>query len=182
MVTETRHQYPVYASKIGRGTYGPLTIVGTGDFNIGSFCSIAGDVKLVTWGHRTDWVTTYPFNEFIEWYPAGQEKIYGHPVIYGPLEIGSDVWIGQGVTIMGTVKIGSGSVIAAGAVVVKDVEPYSIIGGNPGKLIRKRFSDEDIEFLLKLKWWDKPNEEIKSIMPHLCTNDLSKLKLLYPME
>ena len=74
--------------------------------------------------------------------------------------IGNDVWIGQNVTIMPGVIIGDGAIIAANSTVVKSVEPYSIYGGNPAKFIKKRFSDEKIEFLLKLEWWNWSGEEI----------------------
>lgn len=72
--------------------------------------------------------------------------------------IGNDVWIGSNVKILQGIKICDGAVIAAGALITKDVEPYAIVGGVPAKLIRKRFSDEDIKFLLDLKWWDKGEE------------------------
>ena len=78
----------------------------------------------------------------------------------GDTVIGNDVWIGQDVTIMPGVIIGDGAVIAANSTVVKSVEPYSIYGGNPAKFIKKRFSDEKIEFLLKLEWWNWSEEEI----------------------
>tara|TARA_Y100001937_G_C7088338_1_gene316468 strand:+ start:166 stop:753 length:588 start_codon:yes stop_codon:yes gene_type:complete len=78
----------------------------------------------------------------------------------GDIIIGNDVWIGFGATIMSGVTIGDGSIVAANATVSKDVEPYSIVGGNPAKLIKKRFTDKDIDFLLELKWWDWPEEKI----------------------
>jgi virginiamycin A acetyltransferase len=78
----------------------------------------------------------------------------------GDTVIGNDVWIGQNVTIMPGIKIGDGAIIAANSTVVKSVEPYTIYGGNPAKFIKKRFSDEKIEFLLKLQWWNWSEEEI----------------------
>lgn len=109
--------------------------------------------------HRMDGITTYPFNIF----GCGWEKVT--PTIEqlpfkGDTVIGNDVWIGQNVTIMPGVIIGDGAIIAANSTVVKSVEPYSIYGGNPAKFIKKRFSDEKIEFLLKLEWWNWSGEEI----------------------
>ena len=91
------------------------------------------------------------------------EKISKNRFFYNktPLtKIGNDVWIGQNVTIMPGIKIGDGAIIAANSTVVKSVEPYTIYGGNPAKFIKKRFSDEKIEFLLKLQWWNWSEEEI----------------------
>lgn len=108
-----------------------------------------------------DCITTYPFNIFgSEW-----EKVT--PTIEqlpfkGDTVIGNDVWIGQNVTIMPGVKVGDGAIIAANSVVVKDIEPYTIYGGNPAKFIKKRFNDEKIEFLLKLQWWNWDEEKIFS--------------------
>mgnify|MGYP000030096949 FL=1 len=109
--------------------------------------------------HRMDGITTYPFNIF----GCGWEKVT--PTIEqlpfkGDTVIGNDVWIGQNVTIMPGVIIGDGAIIAANSTVVKSVEPYSIYSGNPAKFIKKRFSDEKIEFLLKLEWWNWSGEEI----------------------
>ena len=108
---------------------------------------------------RMDGITTYPFNIF----GCGWEKVT--PTIEqlpfkGDTVIGNDVWIGQNVTIMPGVIIGDGAIIAANSTVVKSVEPYSIYSGNPAKFIKKRFSDEKIEFLLKLEWWNWSGEEI----------------------
>jgi virginiamycin A acetyltransferase len=74
--------------------------------------------------------------------------------------IGNDVWIGQNVTIMPGVKVGDGAIIAANSTVVKSIEPYTIYGGNPAKFIKKRFSDEKTQFLLKLQWWNWDEEKI----------------------
>jgi virginiamycin A acetyltransferase len=74
--------------------------------------------------------------------------------------IGNDVWIGQNVTIMPGVKVGDGAIIAANSTVVKNIEPYTIYGGNPAKLIKNRFSDEKVEFLLKLQWWNWEEDKI----------------------
>ena len=94
----------------------------------------------------------------------------------GDTIIGNDVWFGRECLIMPGVKIGDGAIIAARSVVVKDIEPYSIVGGNPARVIRKRFDDAMIELLLRVKWWDRDSDSIASILPLLCNNDLSYVK------
>lgn len=128
---------------------------------IGKFCAIAEGVKFIMNGanHRMEGITTYPFNIF----GCGWEKVT--PTIEqlpfkGDTVIGNDVWIGQNVTIMPGIQIGDGAIISSNATVVKNVEPYAIYGGNPAKLIKKRFADEIVEFLLKLQWWNWDEEKI----------------------
>lgn len=139
---------------------------------IGKFCALAEGVKFIMNGanHRMDGITTYPFNIF----GGGWEKVT--PTVEqlpfkGDTVIGNDVWIGQQVTIMPGVKIGDGAIIAANSTVVKDVEAYSIYGGNPAQLIKKRFSAAQIEFLLKLKWWDWDEEKIFNNLEKLVSED-----------
>ena len=144
---------------VGRFTYGHdgIRIFDWGQgpvAKIGSFCSISGDSRFYLGGnHRSDWVSTYPFgNIYRDIFPnikAGVGKL-------GNIVIGNDVWIGHSATIMTGVTVGSGAVIAANSHVVKDVEPYSIVGGNPAKHIRYRFTPEQIASLLKISWWDWP--------------------------
>ncbi|MCL4155417.1 UNVERIFIED_CONTAM: hypothetical protein GTU68_020363, partial [Idotea baltica] len=111
---------------------------------IGKFCMIASDVTFIMNGanHLTDSISSYPFAIFGgAWQDAMKDKSYPTK---GNTLIGNDVWIGYNATIMPGVKIGDGSIIASNTTVVKNVEPYSIVGGNPGKLIRKRFSEAEI--------------------------------------
>lgn len=162
---------------IGKYTYGidNITTYNYGSNNkliIGSFCSIAPNIKIYLGGnHRMDWVTTYPFGHI-------NQQIFnkfdgkGHPVSKGDVIIGNDVWIGSNVIIMSGVIIGDGSVIANNSHVVKDVEPYSIVGGNPAKLIRYRFIKEKIEKLLKIKWWNWDDSKINDNLHLLCNNDI----------
>lgn len=127
---------------------------------IGKFCQIASGVTFIMNGanHLQDSVSTFPFAIFGEdWKNAMEGKSYPTK---GDTEIGNDVWIGFDATIMPGVKIGDGAIIGSKSVVTKDVEPYSIVGGNPAKLIRKRFSEQRIEELLEMKWWDWPVDEI----------------------
>ena len=94
----------------------------------------------------------------------------------GDTIIGNDVWIGQNVTIMPGVHIGDGAIIGTNSVVAKDIPPYAIAVGNPCRVVRKRFDDELINILLKLRWWDKSIEEIENLMPILSCSDLEKVK------
>lgn len=139
---------------------------------IGKFCMIASDVKFIMNGanHLSEAISAYPFAVFGEgWSDAMEGKSYPYK---GNTVVGNDVWIGYNATIMGGVTIGDGAIIAANATVVKDVAPYSIVGGNPAKEIRKRFSEEEIEKLLELKWWDWPKEKIIKNVKHLTGNQL----------
>lgn len=127
---------------------------------IGRFCMIASGVTFIMNGanHLTDALSTYPFAIFGNgWEHAMDGKTYPQK---GDINIGNDVWIGYNATIMAGVTIGDGAIIAANATVVKDVEPYSIVGGNPAVLIRKRFPQETIDRLLALKWWNWSPEKI----------------------
>jgi virginiamycin A acetyltransferase len=127
---------------------------------IGKFCMIASDVTFIMNGanHLSKSITSYPFDIFGNgWEHAMEGKSYPNK---GDTVIGNDVWIGYQATIMPGVKVGDGAIIATKAVVVKDVAPYSIVGGNPAKEIGKRFSDEEIAKLLELQWWDWSIEKI----------------------
>ncbi len=94
----------------------------------------------------------------------------------GDIVIGNDVWFGRHCVIMPGVHIGDGAIIAAESVVTKDVEPYTVVGGHPARLIRKRFDDEMIALLLKWEWWNLPPEELVEALPILCDFDLKKVK------
>ncbi len=143
--------------QIGRHTYGSPKVFGNHNLvTIGSFCSIARAVVILSCHeHRVDWVSTYPFSEI---WQCGNE---GHPTGKGEIVIGNDVWIGYGSIILSGVTIGHGAVIGAGSVVTKDIKPYSVVAGNPAKLIRMRFADSEIEKLLKMAWWNWSDEKIK---------------------
>lgn len=148
----------------------------TGDkLIIGKFCMIASDVKFIMNGanHLSEAISAYPFAIFgKDWAHAMDGKSYPAK---GDIIIGNDVWIGYNATILAGVKIGHGAIIAANSTVVKDVEPYSIVGGNPVRLIKKRFSDETISNLLEIKWWDWDIERITANVQNLTGKDPLKL-------
>ena len=98
----------------------------------------------------------------------------GHPSTKGDVIIGNDVWIGADVTIMSGVTIGDGAVIANNSHVVKDVEAYSLVGGNPARLIKRRFTQEQINKLLQIKWWYWEDDKINKFTPLLCNQDIDK--------
>lgn len=142
---------------------------------IGKFCTIASDVKFIMNGanHLTISLTTYPFAIFGSgWENAMENRTYPQK---GDINIGNDVWIGYNATIMAGVRIGDGAVIATNSTIIKDVEPYSIVGGNPAKEIKKRFSVEVIEKLLSLKWWNWDIEKITKNIQNLTGNEIEKL-------
>jgi len=142
---------------------------------IGKFTMIASDVIFFMNGanHLTDAISSYPFSIFGEnWSDAMEGKVFPNK---GDTVIGNDVWIGYKATIMPGVTIGDGAVIAAHSVVIKDVAPYSIVGGNPAKVIKKRFSTEKIEKLLELKWWDWDVEKITRHVKDLTGRDVGAL-------
>ena len=141
---------------------------------VGNFCSIAANVNIYLGGnHRSDWVTTFPFGHVFKDKFTGFNGL-GHPATKGDVIIGNDVWIGENVTIMSGVTIGDGAIIANNSHVVKNVEPYSIVGGNPGKFIKYRFTKEQIEKLLEIKWWYWDDEKINKFTPLLCNNNIDE--------
>lgn len=159
----------------GKYTYGSPKILWNNKdakLTVGNFCSIAANVNIYLGGnHRIDWVTTYPFGH-IHKNKFNNFDGVGHPSTRGDVIIGNDVWIGSDVTIMSGVTIGDGAVIANNSHVVKDVEAYSLVGGNPAKLIKYRFASEQIEQLLKIKWWYWDDDKINKFTTLLCDNDI----------
>jgi virginiamycin A acetyltransferase len=144
---------------------------------IGKFCMIASDVKFIMNGanHLTTAISSFPFAIFGEdWKNAMDGKEYPSK---GNTEIGNDVWIGFNSTIMPGIKIGDGAIIGANSTVTKNVEPYTIVGGNPAKEIKKRFSKEQIELLLEIKWWNWEIEKITENVQNLTSENIDSLKI-----
>lgn len=167
----------VLGYEIGEYTYGvPKIVFPQGKLKIGRFCSIAWDVTIFLGGnHRTDWIASYPFPTSADRFPNAR-GIEDFLETRGDVTIGNDVWIGINVIVLSGVTIGDGAVIGAGTVVTSDVEPYTIVSGNPTRVIRKRFPDDVIEKLLEIKWWDWPYEKINSNVHVLCSGDVAKLE------
>ncbi|AKG19917.1 CatB-related O-acetyltransferase [Calothrix sp. 336/3] len=148
---------------------------------IGKFCSIASDVKFVMNGgnHRTDWLTNYPFPIFGAGWEVAMPETWPHK---GDTVIGNDVWIGYGAMVMPGIQIGDGAIIATGAVVTRNVAPYSVVGGNPAKEIRQRFPDQVIEKLLNIRWWDWEIEKITHNLKAICGSDIDTLQKIVNEE
>ena len=143
---------------------------------IGKFCQIAAGVEFVMNGanHQMNAVSTFPFYTLAGWNmkaPAPADM-----PLKGDTIIGNDVWIGQNATILPGVHIGDGAIIGASSVVGSDVEPYTIVAGNPAQFIRKRFDEELTNLMLEWRWWDKPIEEINALIPVLTSSDLTEVK------
>lgn len=141
---------------------------------IGKFGQFAHGTRFITSSadHPKRWFTTYPFavfNQdcmglFAEEFAKGKDTVVGH-----------DVWIGHNAMVLPGVCIGHGAIIGAGAVVTRDVPAYSVVAGNPAVVVRQRFSDQVVELLLRLRWWDLELEDIKAILPTLASADTGRL-------
>lgn len=158
--------------EIGDHTYGKPRVIYRGEkatLAIGKYCSISTHVVIFLGSeHRMEWVSTYPFS--VLWDSA--KTITTYHSTKGDVIIGNDVWIGYNVTILSGVKIGDGAVIGTGSVVSKDVPPYAIVAGNPARVVRYRFSEEAIEKLLKVRWWDWSDEKVQANTHLICSDSI----------
>ena len=145
---------------------------------IGRFCSIACGVKFLftSANHTLKSLSTYPFPIFFEEWGLDVENITTAWDNKGDIVIGNDVWIGYEAVIFSGVTIGGGAVIGARAVVTKDVPPYTIVGGVPAKVIRRRFPDETISRLLDLKWWNWPEERVAQDIEAIQAGNIEELR------
>lgn len=163
----------IVSSKIGYGSY-LAEGAKLAKASIGRYCSIGPNVNCIFGKHpSTTFVSTHP-SFFALKTPVGftyadeqHFKEFAEPHKGGfSITIGNDVWLGANVALMDGVKIGDGAIVAANALVTKDVEPYSIVGGVPAKLIKKRFNDDEIAFLVEFKWWEKSRKWIEDNASH----------------
>lgn len=143
---------------------------------VGKFCQIGRNVEFIMNGanHQMNSITTYPFYIFKGWEqdpPKKEDLPYK-----GDTVIGNDVWIGQNVTFLPGVHVGDGCIIGANAVVASDIPPYSVAVGNPARVTRKRFDDETIELLERLKWWNLSIGKIQKIIPLLSDSNIDRVK------
>lgn len=167
----------------GKYSYGDIKIVGgtRGTVNIGKYCSLGYGIKaFMSHDHNINNISSFPFG-----HPnMAITKLMKPPLptrndynIRRKLEIniGNDVFIGSEVILFRDITIGDGVAIGAYSIVTKDIPPYSVVVGH-SKIISKRFKDEDIEFLMRLKWWNLKDEEVAEIAPILCSSDIDKLR------
>lgn len=153
---------------IGAHTYGDVVRRGDmNNINIGKYCSIATDVVFDSGMNHGKYISNFPFKTRIG---VGNET----NVCKGDINIGNDVWVGEHVLIMSGVTIGDGAIIASHSKVTKDVPPYAIVGGIPAKIIRYRFSPMDVEKLLKIKWWDWPDEDVREYASLLSSSKIDE--------
>ena len=143
---------------------------------IGKFCQIAMGVEFIMndANHQMSAVSTFPFYTLDGWdmeAPSASDMPFK-----GNTVIGNDVWIGQNAVILPGVNIGDGAIIGANSVVGSNIAPYTIVAGNPAKVIRKRFDEELIDLMLRFKWWDKRITEINELIPILTCSDLEKVR------
>lgn len=148
---------------------------------IGKFCSIACGAKFIftSANHTKNSLSTYPFPLFFEEWNLPMSEITTAWDNKGDIVIGNDVWIGYEAIIMSGVHIGNGAIIGTRAVVTKDVEPYTIVGGIPAKSIRKRFDEDTILKLESLQWWDLPYKQIKQLLPIITNGDVKTLGIAH---
>lgn len=145
---------------------------------IGKFCAIASGTKFIMGpaNHRISSVTTYPFNVFGGAWSERTPPHLDQLPHKGDIVIGNDVWIGRESVIMPGVTIGDGAIVAAYSVVTRNVEPYSVFGGNPARFLKRRFSESLINLLMELRWWDSDSEELLQLLPILCDPNLERVE------
>ena len=172
--------FPIKAVLVGKHTYGGLNVLAFNEINqltIGHYVSIGPEtIFILSADHFQKHISTYPFKSKLV---SGEFE----GVSKGNISVGDDVWIGYKSTILSGVSIGQGAIVAAGSVVTKDVEPYSIVGGNPAKIIKKRFSQDIINYLLTLDYSKLDDSMVKKHIEELYRDidnlEINKLKEIY---
>lgn len=144
---------------------------------IGRFCAIAKGVRFIMNGanHRMDGISTYPFQIFGNGWEKIMPRLEDLP-LKGDTVVGNDVWLGYNATVMPGIKIGHGAIVAALSVVTRDVPPYTVVGGNPVKEIRKRFAPDTVERLVRIAWWDWPADKITRNLELIVCGDVDALE------
>ena len=163
---------------VGKWTYGEPQVLSWDDgtnLTVGSFCSIAHGVQIFLGGnHRVNFISTYPFAEILK-----RPDLARGSISKGSVVVGNDVWLGTKCAILSGVTIGDGAVIGAYSVVAKDIPAYSIAVGNPARVIKKRFSDLEIQALLRIRWWNWLDDDIIHALPLIMSSNVDELKNYY---
>ena len=142
---------------------------------IGRYCSIADKVEILLGGdHRLDWASTYPFAAMRGLWPEADAPADYH-ASRGDVSIGHDVWLGSGCMILSGVTVGHGAVVAARAVVARDVPPYAVVAGNPARVVRIRFDEATVAALVACAWWDLPHAAVARLVPLLQSGRIPEL-------
>lgn len=183
----------LYPKSKFRGILGFGSYIGPGselNASVGRYCSIGPNVKTIAGRHPIDgvFVSTSPVFYSLKKqcgitytkYQRFEEFKYALPSERIDVEIGHDVWLGEGVRIIAGTKIGHGAIILSGSIVTKDVAPYTILGGAPAKVLRYRFEDKDIQTLLRFEWWKKDTNWLKNHVDEM--SDIKKLKYFISNE
>lgn len=181
---------PLVTIPYGRHSYGPqpeilgvmpeVAVKAKGS-RVGNFCSIAHAVRFSFMGkHNYNAVSTYPFYAFYRTWGVDAQTWHGgfsdeSELVPAPIVVGNDVWIAAHVTVKEGVRIGDGAVVAMGSWVTKDVPPYALVGGNPAKVIKYRFAQDQIEALEEIAWWNWSDREIKPVVPLLLAENVDAL-------
>ena len=163
---------------IGKHTYGSENIVidrykgSDNKITIGSYCSIATNVTIITGGiHPVNWVSAYPFRAKFRLEGRFNDGI---PYSKGEVIIGNDVWICSYVTILSGITVGNGAVLASNSVITKDVPAYALVGGNPARIIKMRFTESQIKILERIKWWEWKEQKVITVIPYLNSENIDE--------